>query len=1129
MNDVNPIENALLAGTDFLELLPVGIILFNEHYDVVFHNQNVFSFGVERTTLKDEENNKVKLWSLLNGFPTEEEREQILAEGAFEKELKSSKTTDGGEISLVLKLVAFYADDEFRGGVIVIEDLKIPVAVSQKKQSPLDDYYEAILDSVWSLFILITPDGKIQLSGGNKINSFRKPGVEASESIYDFFREDLQEKIIPTFRSSILKKKQEELIFENGQPTQSDAEDEYFECQIIPFTDGNNKVSFAFISIREITTFLKMIEKYKKENTELLQIQRYSQNSSTAVFAVDKSGKIVHWNRSIENLFGLRRSEVFGKDIWKIIPYFSPDELNGIQKEFQRKDTVTIEDEFQLLNSEPLKLVVTGHRVIDEIETAYVFECSDVSNSAREKLAIQKELDFYSNFYNYLEFPAVKIDFSGKVLIANTAFEKEFGIYQVHTKNIYLMDLISNDYLVKNDLTFKTLFTRGEVSKQIPIKTKTGKERTFVVNRVVMGDKDDAEIGLILRDVDEQLRFEEDYQKLKTIFEISSDGLGLIADSKFILVNLSFASLLNFNSIGDMINMDIMSIVAPEDVQRIKDIFYKIGSNNQNVLRFDFLAKRNDGAKLYLSTTVTPFLFKEEFYYLLAARDITELKRVQEAIKESEERYRGITENIDDFFWSAERINNRMVADFYSTSVKRITGYSQEDFLSDKKFLFRLIYPDDFKLVKEKLQRFYHNIYKRGDEIEFRILNKIGNIVWVRNKITVVRDRKGVPIKIYGLVSDISSQKKAEENVQHATANLQKLNETKDKFISIVSHDLRTPFSSVLGFTDLILNEEDLTPEEIRQYIQYIQESAKNMLHLVNSLLDWTRIQTGRINFEPAPVFLKVLAQKVLDGMAGFAIQKGIKLANRVPDDISLMIDSNLIIQAINNLFSNSLKFTPEGGEISISAVQSNQPRFIQVTVADTGKGIKPEDISKIFSIESKFTTEGTAGEKGTGLGLTLVKEIVEKHGGKIWVDSQLGEGAKFQFTLPKASAVILLIDDSNTDRILYSKILKNIVNDYDVVTANNGREALDLLHNFLPALILCDHSMPVMGGFEFVERYNSLQIKGKPPIIILSGDVGKSEQITYSEMGIEYVFNKPVNLTSFKTAVEKSLKQIPR
>jgi CheY-like chemotaxis protein len=298
------------------------------------------------------------------------------------------------------------------------------------------------------------------------------------------------------------------------------------------------------------------------------------------------------------------------------------------------------------------------------------------------------------------------------------------------------------------------------------------------------------------------------------------------------------------------------------------------------------------------------------------------------------------------------------------------------------------------------------------------------------------------------------------------------------------------------------------------------------MLSLVNSLLDWTRLQTGRIRFEPERVEVSEVISKSINALAGAAFQKNISISSTIQENLFVYVDKDLIGQVFNNFISNAIKFTKEGGSITISALPSQHTRFYEFSVKDNGVGIKPEDVKKLFGVDTKFTTEGTAGEKGTGLGLSLVKEIIEKHGGTIRIESNPGSGSDFLFTLPVAAANILLVDPNTTDRILYSKILKHITSDYNIETAANGREALNKISASTYALIITEHNMPAMGGYDLALELKKIDMKVKPPIIVLSNSVDRETINDYNEIGVEQVFQKPVNLSLFKQAVEKSLHQ---
>jgi K+-sensing histidine kinase KdpD len=395
----------------------------------------------------------------------------------------------------------------------------------------------------------------------------------------------------------------------------------------------------------------------------------------------------------------------------------------------------------------------------------------------------------------------------------------------------------------------------------------------------------------------------------------------------------------------------------------------------------------------------------------------------------------------------------------------------------------------------------------------------------VRNKLNFVRDSENKILKMYGLVSDITFNKRAEQELKESAANLKKLNEAKDRFLSIISHDLRTPFSSILGFTDLLLEDDTLSDFEKKQYISYIQDSSKSMLALVNSLLDWTRLQTGRIKFEPEKIDARGLVDSSIRTVSGNAMKKGVKIQNLVESNHYLFVDKSLALQVFNNLLSNAVKFTKRGDSITISAKPSQVLRFMQFSVKDTGKGIKPDNLNKLFNIETKFTSEGTAGEKGSGLGLSLVKEIILKHGGTIDAKSEYEKGSEFVFSLPIASSKILLVEPNKRDRILYSKILMNITPEYAVSIVANGSEALERIISSPPALVITEHQMPIMSGYNLLRELIKNGLKSTTPLIVLTSKIDRTEVQQYVELGIEHIFTKPVNLRSFKGAIEKSLK----
>lgn len=270
----------------------------------------------------------------------------------------------------------------------------------------------------------------------------------------------------------------------------------------------------------------------------------------------------------------------------------------------------------------------------------------------------------------------------------------------------------------------------------------------------------------------------------------------------------------------------------------------------------------------------------------------------------------------------------------------------------------------------------------------------VGNIINVR-KINRLQSK---------LINKISSQginlieernrtrKKAEE--------LKLLNATKDKFFSIIAHDLKNPFNSLLGFSELLKSDFDsMEKEEMRTFINIIHDSSKHGFNLLENLLQWSRANTGSIEYFPKTINVGELISNCISLYRNNADKKQIQIFNDVPEDLILFGDKEMLSTVFRNLISNAIKFTLKGGKVKIKMVKNS--KRVVISVIDTGVGIPEEKISSLFKIDVQHSTLGTSNEKGTGLGLILCKEFVEKHGGQIKVESERKNGSEFKVILP--------------------------------------------------------------------------------------------------------------------------------
>ena len=242
----------------------------------------------------------------------------------------------------------------------------------------------------------------------------------------------------------------------------------------------------------------------------------------------------------------------------------------------------------------------------------------------------------------------------------------------------------------------------------------------------------------------------------------------------------------------------------------------------------------------------------------------------------------------------------------------------------------------------------------------------------------------------------IVAKEKAEEN----EIQLIELNATKDKLFSIIAHDLRSPFNGIIGFSELLIdNLKGFEITKSEKYLGIIHSLAQDTLVLLDNLLHWAKMQTGQISFNPKKIILSSIILEIIETSNSMAKIKDISLNQMESDDIELYADENMLTMVLRNLISNAIKFTKPGGEINVSALQND--KFIEIAVSDNGVGMNEDNQNKLFRLETNETTIGTVNEKGSGLGLVLCKEFVEKLGGNIWVESELGKGSDFKFTLP--------------------------------------------------------------------------------------------------------------------------------
>jgi len=241
------------------------------------------------------------------------------------------------------------------------------------------------------------------------------------------------------------------------------------------------------------------------------------------------------------------------------------------------------------------------------------------------------------------------------------------------------------------------------------------------------------------------------------------------------------------------------------------------------------------------------------------------------------------------------------------------------------------------------------------------------------------------------------------KKLQEYTKQLRQLNSSKDKFFSIIAHDLKSPFNSMLGFAQILENDvETLETEQIKDISSEIYHTGKATFRLLENLLQWSMLEIGNLPWKPQKLNLADTVREVLSLLSGVAYQKNVRLMVEIPPEEMVYADVTMLQSVTQNLVNNALKFTPSGGTVTVKSTVGDDEHFTRLMISDTGVGMTQAQIDKLFNMEHSTSREGTEGEKGTGLGLLLCREFVIKNGGTIKVESSLGKGSEFSFTIPK-------------------------------------------------------------------------------------------------------------------------------
>jgi len=529
-------------------------------------------------------------------------------------------------------------------------------------------------------------------------------------------------------------------------------------------------------------------------------------------------------------------------------------------------------------------------------------------------------------------------------------------------------------------------------------------------------------------DITERKRMEkklrESEERYRDLFENANDIIQSVApDSHFISVNKTWRKMLGYNK-EEVANLTLWDIIHPDFIPHCREVFQKVMSGKAiNNVETVFVAK--DGKPITVEGNINcRFKGGEVVATRGIFRDITERKRVEEALRESEGKYRALVENATDFIYMIDK-DNRVLS--LNESAANLFGKAPGELIG--KTLFDL-FPEEIAAHFSKNLKWVSET-GRTKTTETKMI-AAGREMWISASLSPVKDHKDKVISVMGVTRDITERKRMDDELQQKneqldaqneelqsqaeelmaqqqellekTREVEEANQLKSEFLANMSHELRTPLNVIIGFSELLADEvPGKINKEQRQCLSDILGSSQHLLNLISDVLDLSKIESDKMKLSLTNIALTEVVESLARTMMPILAPRKQSLDIEIEEGLPLVhADKAKVSEVFLNLLGNSAKFTPDGGKLKIEAVREGD--WCRVSMIDDGIGIKTEDQEKIFEPFYQLDNPQTQKKEGTGLGLRIAKQIIEKHGGQIWVESEYGKGSRFTFTLPLAT-----------------------------------------------------------------------------------------------------------------------------
>ncbi len=950
---------------------------------------------------------------------------------------------------------------------------------------------------------------------------------------------------------------------------------------ILPIIDSNGKITH-YLSIEEDITKRKEIEKElidlnknleqkvevrtlqlneanKKLENELIEriqiendlrwnkslLELMSNSSPLGFLVVDnRTDQILYFNHRFCQIWGIEhiedqmeQGEFKNNDI---IPYCLPvladipafaESCKPLQSENNR---IVLEDEIAFTDDRTVRRFSTQIRGENDeyFGRFYIFE--DITDRKQSEAALLESREIFTSFMDYL--PAIVFikDKDGRTIFVNKYMDSAFGASQWLGKT--MLEVFPGELgekFVTDDITSIQMgYQRIEESMyQLDGQLHEYETQKFVINRTGR----EPLLGGIALDITERKLAESlvtlTKQNYETFFNTIDDFLFVLDEQGNIIhINDTVVNRLEYSK-EELNEQSVLKLHPIERRDEAGRIVGEMIAGTADFCPVPLITK--SGMQIPVETKVKAGYWNGKPVIFGVSKDVSQIQLSEEKFSKA---FRS-----NSALMTISRLKNGVFIDVNDAFVNTL-GYTRDEIIGKTSFELNLY---ENQSTREIISNTFNNDLKIR-EFETILINKKGEKI--TGLLSVERIYVGNELCFLSLFVDITERKKAEEEMRKAQLEAEKANMAKSEFLSRMSHELRTPMNSILGFAQLLQMGELNTGQ--KRGVNHIMNSGKHLLELINQVLDISRIEAGRLHISIEPVQLNAVFEEMMDIINPLALKSHIdvKLVYSSINQLFVNVDRQSFKQIILNLLNNAIKYNIEGGsvEIKTESITDNYKNavFIRISISDTGFGIKQEDLSKLFIPFERINAYNTQIE-GTGLGLSVVKKLVEALGGTCGVDSVFGEGSTFWFEVPQAKnhkesyektemtneliselnekrGTLLYIEDNLSNIELVEQIISTKRPHVKLITNMTGKDTINLAINHKPDFILLDLNLPDIDGSEILKLILENDKTKNIPVVILSAD-GIQHQVDKLKVeGAKEFLTKPFEINDFLRIIDK-------